>query len=117
MRFATGPVGWVPAADCYMSADAFVVRMEIPGVKREDLKVFLSGGECVVTGRREQPEGKEDLRPMNLERPWGEFERRFLLPRGAHPDKIGAKYADGLLEVRVGLDGTKEPREMKVEQA
>jgi len=114
---APRPVSWIPAADSFASADAFIVRLEVPGVKKEDLKVFLAGGECVVGGRRAQPEGEDELRPVAVERPWGEFERRFVLPPGAHPEKVTAKYADGLLEVRIGIDGAGKPREMKVELA
>ena len=54
---------------------------------------------------------------MNLERPWGPFERRFTLPAGCSPDKIVARYADGVLEVGVAIDGIEKPKEMKVEVA
>jgi len=117
LRYAPNPTAWMPIADCFAAKDAVVIRLEIPGVKREDLKVFLTGGECVVTGKRGRPEGESDLRPMSLERTWGEFERRFVMPPGAHPDKVSAKYADGLLEVRIGIEGGEVPREMKVESA
>jgi len=117
MAFAPGPVSWVPRADSFATADAYVIRMEIPGVSREDLKIHLAGGECVVTGKRKPPERLVELHPLTLERPWGPFERRFTLPPGSHPDKVTAKYQDGVLELRVVVEGMRSPKEMKIDVA
>jgi HSP20 family molecular chaperone IbpA len=55
IAMAPRPVTWVPLADCYASKDTFVVRLEVPGIDRKDLKVFLTGGECLVRGERKSP--------------------------------------------------------------
>jgi len=118
-RMATrpAPVTWVPHADTYSTRDAFLVRLEIAGVSSENLKVFVAGGECVITGKRTLPQIGEEMRPLSVERPWGPFERRFTLPPGSHPDKVTARYNDGVLEVRVAVDGNGVPKEMKVDVA
>ncbi len=109
------PPTWLPRADCFVTEDAFVVRMEVPGVARDDLKVFFSMGECVVRGERKQFEGPHETRPLAIERPWGPFERRFALPAGSHPEQISARYSDGVLELHVKLDQARARKEMKID--
>ena len=111
------PINWVPRADSFATKDAFLFRLEIPGVAHEDLKVFVSGGECIVRGELETPEQRPDLRPLAMERPWGPFERRFTLPPGSNAEKVSARYRDGVLELRVEADTGGVAREMKVEIA
>ena len=117
MASRPGPVTWVPHADTYATRDAFLVRLEIAGVSGDDLKVLVVGGECVIAGKRTLPEMGDEMRPLAVERPWGPFERRFALPPGSHPDKVTARLTDGVLEVRVAVDGNGVPKEMKVDVA
>lgn len=115
MAFAPGPAAWTPVADIFTTKEAYVVRMEIPGADRKALKVFVQGAECVVRGDRKPIEKHEEAQPLTMERPWGPFERRFLLPPGSYPDKVTARYDDGVLELRVGFDGNGTPKEMNVD--
>lgn len=104
---------WTPIADTFASPDTFVVRMEITGVSREDLKVFIEEGECVVQGERKPPE--EMLRALSIERPWGTFERRFVLPHGSRGEAVNARFADGVLEVKIPLAGSAAPERRAIE--
>lgn len=108
------PATWIPRADCFASKEAWTVCLEIPGVKREDLKVVVDGGECVVRGERKLPDKDSGLRPLALERPWGHFERRFLLPAGAHGDNLSAHYTDGVLELKLAVEGVGIPERKEV---
>ena len=113
--FAPKTDAWMPAADSFLTKDGFFIRIEIPGVSKEDLKVFTLGGECVVRGDRKPPHCVDEARPMAIERPWGPFERRFVLPVGSRIDALKARYADGLLELRIPIEGIETPNEKKVE--
>jgi HSP20 family protein len=116
MAFAPGPAAWTPAADVFTTKEAYVVRLEIPGVDRKALKVFVQGAECVVRGdRKPTVEAGAEMQPLTVERPWGPFERRFLMPPGSHADKVTARCADGVLELRVTFDGYDTPRDLNVE--
>lgn len=110
-------VAWVPRADIYGTKDAVTFRIEIPGVGREHVKVLVAEGECIVRGTRATAAGEGDLRPLELEIPYGAFERRFPLPLHADADKLVARYADGLLEVTIPILEVAPPKEMKVERA
>jgi HSP20 family protein len=86
-------------------------------VCRDHLKVLVAEGECIVRGERVAPKAESELRPLALEFPHGTFERRFALPHHANPDKLTAKYADGILEVTIPILDIAAPKEMKVEIA
>lgn len=109
------PVAWIPRADVFAGRDAVVIRVEIPGVGRDHLKVMVAEGECIVRGERPAPKEESELRPLGLEFPYGTFERRFATPLHADTDKLTAKYADGILEVRIPILETPAPKELKVE--
>jgi HSP20 family protein len=77
--------------------------------------VLVAEGECIVRGERPSPKQDDDLRPLALELPRGAFERRFPLPLHAEVDGLTAKYADGLLEIRIPIAEMAAPQEKKVE--
>lgn len=112
---APRPVSWVPLADCFASRDALVIRLEVPGVNRDDLKVCVADGECLVRGERKQPKALAEMRPLTIEQPRGSFERRFPLPAAFVPDKVAARYDEGVLEVRIPLEAREVPKETKVD--
>lgn len=107
------PPTWTPRADTFLSEDAFVIRVEIPGVAREDLKVYFAGGECIVRGERKQ--FPVEMRPMTMEQPYGPFERRFFLPPGSHPEQLSAKFVDGILTLTLKIDRSGSQKEMEIE--
>ena len=112
------PVAWIPRADVYATKDSLLIRVEIPGVAREGLKVLLHGDECVVRGERKPLEGTAEWTPLGVESPYGPFERRFPLPARAAADRLTARCADGILELRIPTPAVAaEPKEMKVEIA
>jgi HSP20 family protein len=111
------PVLWVPRADVYAKKDALLIRVEIPGVGRDHLKVLVAEGECIVRGARMAPADDREMRPLGLEFPYGTFERRFALPLHANADKLVAKYADGILEVTIPILELVAPKEMKIQIA
>lgn len=113
--FAPLASAWIPPADCFATEDEFIVHVELPGVSREDLKVFVLGGECVVRGDRKPPQHLNKARPLSLERPWGPFERRFVIPAGSLTNEMKARITGGLLELRIPLETIDRPKEQKIE--
>jgi HSP20 family protein len=107
------PVAWVPRVDAYETADGYRIRLDVPGVRRDQVKVFVAGGECVVRGERTRPEG--DDRPLALEASFGPFERRFPLAPGTRVEKLTARCADGVLELRLPREATVAPKETVVD--
>ncbi|HXV76848.1 MAG TPA: Hsp20/alpha crystallin family protein [Candidatus Polarisedimenticolaceae bacterium] len=114
LKFAPRLAVWAPPADTYSGKDEFVVRVEVPGITRDDLKVFVGAGECIVRGERKPPSNADEL-PMTIERSWGQFERRFVLPTGCQQDRVSARCHDGVLEIRIAAGERTQPVETKVE--
>jgi HSP20 family protein len=77
----------------------------------------VAEGECIVRGDRPAPAEDKKLQPLGLEFPFGTFERRFALPLHAAPEKLTAKYVDGILEVTIPIVEMPAPKELKVEIA
>ncbi|MDX1387646.1 MAG: Hsp20/alpha crystallin family protein [Acidobacteriota bacterium] len=115
MAVAPRPTAWVPRADSFSTPDGLIVRLEIPGVARDDLKVFISGQECVVRGELKPPAKEIELQPLAIERPYGPFERRFMLPIGGNPERVTARYQDGILELRLVGEKLGAPQGTRIE--
>jgi HSP20 family protein len=104
------PAGWRPAADIEETADAYLVELELPGVKRDDVTVEFGGGELTVTGQVKERERVGFLRSRT--RQVGRFEYRVDLPAEVDEDNVTASLADGVLTVRVPK--TERARQRKI---
>ena len=92
---------WTPTVDIRETPEHFEVMAEIPGVRKEDMKVSLEDGMLLLSGERQNVSEKRDARMHRLERSYGHFERSFALPESVDPDRIDASYADGVLTLKL----------------
>jgi HSP20 family protein len=95
------PIGWRPAADLYETPQGLVLRLEVAGVAKEDLSLSLAGQELIIRGRRRPSHPEGATRLLLQEMGSGAFERNFQLPIPIDPQRVEARYADGVLEVRL----------------
>ena len=103
---------WAPAADLTETGDAYVAEVELPGVRKDDIRVELAGQELVIGGEyRDSGIGGRVLRRARRS---GVFEFRVMLPGKADPDKITAALADGVLTVTVPKAETDKPRRIEI---
>lgn len=108
---------WLPGVDVFKRDDRLVTRIDLPGMKKEEVKVEISDGQLVISGERksEAEEKKEDY--YRCEREYGSFYRTVPLPVGAKVEDVKATFTDGVLEVsvplpaRVRAEATKVPIE------
>lgn len=97
--FAAKP--FVPVTDVFARDEDLVVRVELPGIDPDDLKVTIEDGYLVIRGERKKDEEVEEERYYRMEASYGTFERFIPLPEGFEEPKIEALYTDGVLEVIV----------------
>jgi len=90
---------WIPAVDVEETKDSLVVRAEIPGMKKEDIKIQTVGEGLVISGERRHEAEEKDRHFHRVERTYGKFQRAFALPVEVEPDKAKASYKDGVLEI------------------
>lgn len=104
--------GFTPLADVEETDDAYLVEVELPGVKRSDIDLTLTGRQLTVTGERKEKERTGILRRRT--RVTGRFRYEVILP-GADPDaEVTAGYDDGVLTVRVPKPEADRPRRILV---
>jgi HSP20 family protein len=90
-----------PAADFYETADGLVLRLEVAGVSEADLSVVLTGQELTIRGRRRLARPADLQRYLQHEIISGDFERSFTIPIAIDPQGVEARFALGILEVRL----------------
>jgi HSP20 family protein len=98
---ATGSDEWSPRIETVQRGADFVVRAELPGMTRHDVRVEIGERSLTIRGERKpQPRGESDRTYWN-ERRYGAFSREIPLPPGANGDAAAATFANGILEVTV----------------
>jgi len=109
------PAGWVPAVDIEELEDAYVVEAEVPGVKREDVNIEVSGNELTISGEIKVREREGIIRRRT--RRVGEFEFRVVLPNEVNSEGVDAKLNDGVLTVRIPKAERAQRRRIEVKSA
>ncbi|MFN8526213.1 MAG: Hsp20/alpha crystallin family protein [Chloroflexota bacterium] len=108
-----GPA-WMPRMDILEKDRELQYKVELPGLKKEEIQVTVDEGDLVIQGERTTEADTKEGDYRRVERSYGRFYRRSSLPANANADKIRASYKDGLLDVRVPLEGEPKPAPKKV---
>lgn len=108
---------WAPAVDIQRCNGDLVVTAELPGLKREEVKVEVTDDALIIEGERKR-EHKEDHEGYHrYERSYGKFYRSIALPEGAKTDQAKAELNDGVLKISVPApEAKKKARQIEVEQ-
>lgn len=101
-----------PVVDVAEVDGAYVLRMDLPGVAREDVKIETKDDALTVSGERKAPEANKGYR--YCETGYGKFSRAFSLPKTVDRDSIAARFENGVLEVRLGLRPEVGPRLVEI---
>lgn len=111
----TAGVAWQPPTDAYETETEFIVRLDVSGVRREDLKISVDGDKLIIRGLRRDnmPTGRKHFYKMEIV--VGPFERILPLPRDVDATEIEANYRDGILEIRCPKREGGSSGEIKIE--
>ncbi|MCF6733642.1 Hsp20/alpha crystallin family protein [Blastococcus sp. KM273129] len=104
--------GWAPLADVEETDDAYVVEIDLPGVKRDDIDIQLTDRQLTVSGEIKEKERTGILRRRT--RRVGQFQYSVTLPADVDPDKVTAHLDDGVLTVRVPKPEQAKPRRIQI---
>jgi HSP20 family protein len=96
---ATGD--WVPLVDIAETDKAFVIKVEIPEVNKEDVKVTVDNRVLTIWGERKQEKEEEGKKFHRVERSYGIFNRSFTLPDNVDESKVTASFKDGMLNIQI----------------
>ena len=106
---------WSPLADITETEEAFHVKAELPGVKKEDVDVSLSNGVLTLKGERKSEEEIKDEKQHRIERFHGTFVRRFDLPDNIDQSTVSAEYVDGVLSLTIPKTTKTTPETTKID--
>jgi HSP20 family protein len=104
---------WAPLVDISEDEKEFLVRVELPGLKKEEVKVTVDNGVLTISGERKVEKEEKTRKYHRVERSYGKFERNFTLPDKADGAKIAAEFKEGMLQVR--LPKTEKPAHKALE--
>jgi HSP20 family protein len=90
-----------PSIDVFTEGEDVVVKAELPGIKRKDIHVNLTGDTIIISGEKEKEEKIEKKDYHSVECSYGSFRRSFSLPAEIEPERASAKFKSGVLEIRM----------------
>jgi HSP20 family protein len=108
---------WTPSVDISEDDKEWLVKADLPEVKKEDVKVTVENGVLTVTGERKFEKEEKDKKYHRIERSYGNFLRSFTLPEGADGGKINADFKDGVLKVHLPKNGKAKAKAVEVKVA
>ena len=108
---------WAPLVDIIEDDKEYLVKAELPEVKREDVNVAVENGVLTIRGERKFEKEEKNKRYHRVERGYGSFARSFTLPDVADADKVTAEFKDGVLRVHLPKTAKAKARHIDVKVA
>ena len=105
---------WRPLVDIVEDEKEYLIKAELPDVKKEDVKVTVENDVLTITGVRKFEKEEKGKKYHRVERGYGSFMRSFSLPEGAAGDKISAEFKDGVLKVHLAKSAEAKPKSIDV---
>lgn len=108
------PLVFVPDVDVREASDAYIFKVDLPGVREQDLDVSLVGNRLIISGRREEEQRQEGDTYFAIERACGSFSRSFTLPEGTDPAAVKAELKEGVLTLAIPKSPEAQPKKIPV---
>ncbi len=108
---------WVPTVDICETDQEYLIKAELPEVKKEDVKVTLEDGVLTIQGERKQEREEKGKRFHRVERSYGRFVRSFTLPEEVDDGHVKAEFRDGVLNLHLPKSEKAKPKAIEVKVA
>jgi HSP20 family protein len=105
---------WAPLVDIVEDDNEYLIKAELPEVKKEDVKVTVQNDVLTITGERTYEKEEKGRKYHRVERAYGSFARSFTLPEDAAGDKVAAEFKDGVLKVHLPKSEKAKPKSIEV---
>ena len=105
---------WCPCVDMSETKDNVIIKTEIPGISKDDVKVSVQDNVLTLSGEKKQEKEEKDANYHRIERNHGSFSRSFTLPASVKPDKVKATYKDGVLNITLPKSEEVKPKEIPI---
>ncbi|MDX2227055.1 MAG: Hsp20/alpha crystallin family protein [Verrucomicrobiae bacterium] len=105
---------WAPLTDIVEDEKQFLIKLELPEIRKDDVKVTIHEGVLTIRGERKFENEEKNKKYHRIERAYGSFERSFALPETADEKTIKADFKDGVLNVTIGKAEVVAPKQIEV---
>lgn len=105
---------WSPIVDIQETEKEYLIKAELPEVKKEDVKVTVKDGVLSLEGERRQEKEEKSTKFHRVERSYGQFVRSFTMPEDAEPQSVRAEFKDGVLSVHLVKSQKANPKAVEV---
>lgn len=105
---------WMPLTDIYEDKEKYTLKVDLPGIKKEDVKISFTNGRLSISGERAQESETKDAKCHRIEKSYGKYYRSFNLPELIQSDKINAEFKDGQLTITVPKAEEAKPKEIEI---
>lgn len=105
---------FTPAVDIYEDAQKLIIKLEVPGIRENDLDIRLENQTLTVRGERKFEKEEKQENYHRIERRFGSFVRSFTLPSTVDTEKVQASYDSGVLSIEVTKRAEAQPKQIKV---
>jgi HSP20 family protein len=108
---------WTPTVDISETEAEYLIKAELPEVKKEEVKVTVEDGVLTILGERTQEKEEKGKKFHRVERSYGRFVRSFTLPDSVDEGQVKAEYADGVLNLHLPKSEKAKPKQIEVKVA
>jgi HSP20 family protein len=108
---------WAPTVDISETGEEFLIKVELPGVSKQDVNVAIHESVLTIQGERKMEREESGKKYHRVERSYGRFARSFLLPENVDENTVSASHKDGVLNVRLGKVEEAQPKSIEVKVA
>lgn len=112
--FGSVDAGFVPACDVEENDSEFILSFDLPGIKKDDVKIEIHDQRLTVSGERKWESKKSDQTKYSIEKSYGRFERSFTLPTSINSEKVEARYEEGILKLSLPKTEVAKPRQIRI---
>ena len=111
----TAPRKWVPLANINETENEYLIKLELPDVKKEDVKIAVADGVLTVSGERKMEREEQNENTIRVESTYGAFTRSFVLPDSVDDKGIRAEAKDGVLRIHIPKTKSKKTEPLAIE--
>lgn len=115
--FNAGQATAFPRLNIWRTDEGAAIAAEMPGIDPDKVDISVKDNVLSISGEREQPDLGDDAQWIRQERSYGRFTRAISLPFRVDPDRIDARYTNGILFIAAGLSDADKPRKIEIKAA
>ena len=105
---------WAPSVDITEDDKEYLIKADLPEIKKEDVKISVEDGVLAISGERKYEKEEKGKKYHRVERSYGSFERSFTVPADAEEEKVSAQFNDGVLMIHLPKGEMAKPKRLQI---